>query len=66
MFLTSNYGPTYQEGNIRDGGPSNGDIPAALTPAPSSVVLVSMGLIVAGGVYVLRRRKAVLALGLAS
>jgi hypothetical protein len=55
VFLTSNFGPEYNEGQIHDGGVSNGDVPTAVTPEPGSLVLCGLGVSFLG-FYGWRRR----------
>jgi len=55
VFLTSNFAPQYLEGQLRDSGLSNGDIPTAVTPEPGSFVLCGLGVGLLG-FYGWRRR----------
>jgi hypothetical protein len=55
VFLTSNFAPQYDAGQIHDGGLSNGDVPTAVTPEPGSFVLCGLGVGLLG-FYGWRRR----------
>jgi hypothetical protein len=61
VFLTSNLGPVYRSGKVKDGGLSDGDLPAAEVhqqpppvPEPSGILLAVIGTV---GCGFLRRRR---------
>jgi len=56
VFLTSDHGPYYARGLVRDGSNSDGDIPTAVAPEPGSLTIAAIGLCGLGTFY--RRRRA--------
>jgi hypothetical protein len=58
VFLTSKYAPTsFPVGHVVDGTQVSGDIPGAITPEPTSMAMIGVGMLGAGFVYGLRRRR---------